>query len=96
VKGDPGKGKTILLCGIINELRSSIPKTALLSYLFCQATFSHLNSATAVLRGLLYMLITQQPSLASHIYKRYDLAGKRLFEDVNARVALTEIWVDVL
>ncbi|CAN9432099.1 unnamed protein product [Alternaria alternata] len=96
VKGDPGKGKTMLLCGIIDELRSSMPKTALLSYFLCQATFSHLNSATAVLRGLLYMLITQQPSLASHIYKRYDLAGKRLFEDANAWVALTEIWVDVL
>jgi hypothetical protein len=96
VKGDPGKGKTMLLCGIIDELRSSIPKTALLSYFFCQATFSHLNSATAVLRGLLYMLITQQPSLASHIYKRYDLARMRLFEDANAWIALTEIWVDVL
>ena len=91
VKGDPGKGKTMLFRGIIDELRSSMPKTALLSYFFCQATFSHLNSATAVLRGLLYMLIKQQPSLASHIYKRYDLAGKRLFEDANAWVALTEI-----
>ncbi|CAN9176700.1 unnamed protein product [Alternaria alternata] len=96
VKGDPGKGKTMLLCGIINELRSSMPKTALLSYFFCQATFSHLSSATAVLRGLLYMLIAQQPLLASHIYKRYDHAGKRLFEDANAWVALTEIWIDVL
>ncbi|KAK7183229.1 vegetative incompatibility protein HET-E-1 [Paraphaeosphaeria sporulosa] len=25
VKGDPGKGKTMLLCGIINELQSSMP-----------------------------------------------------------------------
>ncbi|CAN9427009.1 unnamed protein product [Alternaria alternata] len=96
VKGDPGKGKTMLLCGIIDDLCSSMPKTALLSYFFCQATFSHLNSATAVLRGLLYMLITQQPSLASHIYKRYDIARKRLFEDANAWVALTEIWLEVL
>jgi hypothetical protein len=96
VKGDPGKGKTMLLCGIIDELRMSMPNTTLLSYFFCQATFSHLNSATAVLRGLLYMLITQQPLLASHIYKRHDHAGKRLFEDANSWVALTDIWVDVL
>ncbi|CAN9468708.1 unnamed protein product [Alternaria alternata] len=96
VKGDPGKGKTMLLCGIINELGRSMPRTSLLSYFFCQATFSHLNSATAVLRGLLYMLIDQQPLLVSHIYKRYDLAGKHLFEDANAWIALTEIWIDVL
>jgi hypothetical protein len=32
VKGDPGKGKTMLLCGIINELQISKPQSALLSY----------------------------------------------------------------
>jgi hypothetical protein len=96
VKGDPGKGKTMLLCGIINELHSSLPRNGLLSYFFCQATDSRINSATAVLRGLLYMLMKQQPSLVSHIRKKHDYAGKTLFEDANAWVALTEIWVDVL
>ena len=57
VRGDPGKGKTMLLCGIIDELPHSMPKGALLSYFFCQATDSSINSATAVLRGLLYMLV---------------------------------------
>ncbi|KAF2022778.1 NACHT-domain-containing protein [Setomelanomma holmii] len=96
VKGDPGKGKTMLLCGVINELQSSIPQTALLSYFFCQATDSRINSATAVLRGLLYMLVHQQPSLASHVRKKHNHAGKSLFEDANAWVALTEIFADVL
>jgi hypothetical protein len=96
VKGDPGKGKTMLLCGIIDELHRSMPNTALLSYFFCQATDSRINSATAVLRGLLYMLVVQQPSLVSHVRKKYDHAGKSLFEDANAWVALTEIFVDVL
>jgi hypothetical protein len=96
VKGDPGKGKTMLLCGIIDELRSSMTRTSSLSYFFCQATDLRINSATAVLRGLLYMLVNQQPSLASHIYKKHDHVGKALFEDVNAWVALTEIFIDVL
>ncbi|KAF2022866.1 HET-domain-containing protein, partial [Setomelanomma holmii] len=96
VKGDPGKGKTMLLCGVINELQGSIPQTALLSYFFCQATDSRINSATAILRGLLYMLLHQQPSLALHVRKKYDHAGKSLFEDANAWVALTEIFADVL
>jgi hypothetical protein len=96
VKGDPGKGKTMLLCGLINELQSSMPSSALLSYFFCQATDVRINNATAVLRGLLYMLITQQPSLASHVRKKHDHAGKALFEDTNAWVVLVEIFEAVL
>ncbi|KNG48588.1 hypothetical protein TW65_04662 [Stemphylium lycopersici] len=96
VKGDPGKGKTMLLCGLINELQSSMPSSALLSYFFCQATDARINSATAALRGLLHMLVTQQPSLASHIRKKYDCAGKAMFEDANAWIVLTEIFEAVL
>lgn len=96
IKGDPGKGKTMLLCGIINELKKSIAKTDLLSYFFCQATDSRINSATAVLRGLLYLLVKQQPSLVSHIRKEYDHAGKALFENANAWVALSEIFTSIL
>ncbi|KAF1959412.1 WD40 repeat-like protein [Byssothecium circinans] len=96
IKGDPGKGKTMLLCGIANELMSSMAKTALLSYFFCQATDSRINTATAVLRGLLYLLVNQQPSLILHVRKKYDSAGKAFFEDTNAWVALTEIFTDVL
>ncbi|OAG06300.1 HET-domain-containing protein [Paraphaeosphaeria sporulosa] len=96
VKGDPGKGKTMLLCGIINELQSSMPQSALLSYFFCQATDARINSATAVLRGLLHMLVTQQPSLASHIRKKHDHGGKAMFEDANAWVVLVEIFKAVL
>ncbi|KAL5374687.1 hypothetical protein DPSP01_011778 [Paraphaeosphaeria sporulosa] len=96
VKGDPGKGKTMLLCGIINELSKSMTKTDQLSYFFCQATDSRINNATAVLRGLLYLLVNQQPSLVSHIQKKYDHAGKALFEDANAWVALSEIFTNIL
>ncbi|KAI1676385.1 WD40 repeat [Pyrenophora tritici-repentis] len=96
VKGDPGKGKTMLLCGIINELQASMPQSALLSYFFCQATDARINSAMAVLRGLLHMLLTQQPSLASYVRKKYDHAGKAMFEDTNAWVVLVEIFEAVL
>jgi hypothetical protein len=95
VKGDPGKGKTMLLCGIINELRKAADDVTV-SHFFCQATDSRINSATAALRGLLYMLVDQQPSLALHVRKKYDYAGRSLFEDANAWVALTEIFADVL
>ncbi|KAK7177557.1 Vegetative incompatibility protein HET-E-1-like protein 15 [Paraphaeosphaeria sporulosa] len=96
VKGDPGKGKTMLLCGIVDELEESTAWTALIAYFFCQATDSRINSATAVLRGLLYLLIDQQPSLVSHIQAKHDRAGKALFEDANAWVALREIFTNIL
>jgi hypothetical protein len=73
----------MLLCGIIDELEKSISKTALLSYFFCQATDSRINNATAVLRGLIFTLISQQLSLISYIRKKYDRAGKGLFKDAN-------------
>jgi hypothetical protein len=96
IKGDPGKGKTMLLCGIVDELNKPTVGTALLSYFFCQATDLRINKATAVLRGLIYMLIGQQPSLISYVRAKYDQAGKMLFEDANTWVALSEILTNIL
>ncbi|KKF92077.1 Vegetative incompatibility protein HET-E-1 [Ceratocystis platani] len=48
IKGDPGKGKTMLLCGIIDELERANQTSV--SYFFCQATNDRLNTATSVLR----------------------------------------------
>ncbi|KAI9778246.1 MAG: hypothetical protein M1839_008270 [Geoglossum umbratile] len=96
IKGDPGKGKTMLLCGIVNELKKSMAKADLLSYFFCQATDSRINNAMAVLRGLVYLLVDQQPSLISHMRKKHDHAGKALFVDANAWVALSEIFTNIL
>ena len=95
IKADPGKGKTMLLCGIVDELKKSTPP-GLLSFFFCQGTDSRINNATAVLRGLIYLLADQQPSLASHLRKKYDHAGKSLFEDANSWVALSDIFKNIL
>lgn len=93
IRGDPGKGKTMLLCGIVNELNKT---DALLSYFFCQASDERINSATAVLRGLIYLLVDHQPSLLSHVQKKYKDVGDALFKDVNAWSALSEIFLNIL
>ncbi|KAK2015457.1 WD40 repeat-like protein [Colletotrichum eremochloae] len=95
VKGDPGKGKTMLLCGIITELEKQ-SSDAVLSYFFCQATDTRLNNATAVLRGLIYLMLDQQPSLIERLRKKYDHAGRQLFEDVNSWDALSKILLLIL
>ncbi|KAM0547577.1 hypothetical protein ACHAPJ_010321 [Fusarium lateritium] len=51
IKGDPGKGKTMLLCGIVDRLDELTPN--LITCFFCQATENDQNNATAVLRGVI-------------------------------------------
>jgi hypothetical protein len=94
IKGDPGKGKTMLLCGIIDELEKG-PNSPL-SYFFCQATETQLSNAASVLRGLIYLLIIQQPSLISYIRSKHDVTGEKLFQGINVWVSLVEILTDML
>ncbi|PVH67321.1 NACHT-domain-containing protein, partial [Cadophora sp. DSE1049] len=102
IRGDPGKGKTMLLCGIIDKLEetasalSASGSSYLLSYFFCQATDERINSATAVLRGLIYLLADQRSALLQHVRKKYDDTGKALFVDTNAWFALSEIFINIL
>ncbi|KAM9874159.1 hypothetical protein BJF96_g573 [Verticillium dahliae] len=91
IKGDPGKGKTMLLCGIIDQLNSTPTKAGQPAYFFCQGTDARLNNAAAVLRSLIYFLIIQNPPLISYVQDQYDYAGKLLFEDANAWVALSRM-----
>ncbi|KIW10919.1 hypothetical protein PV08_10218 [Exophiala spinifera] len=77
-------------------MSKSIVNKAILSYFFCQATDSRVNNAVAVLRGLIYMLVCQRPSLISHVQEKYKHAGKDLFQDQNAWIALSEIFTNLL
>ncbi|KAL2015402.1 hypothetical protein VTK56DRAFT_5526 [Thermocarpiscus australiensis] len=95
IRGDPGKGKTMLLCGIIDELKTTAP-TANISFFFCQAADARINNATAVLRGLIHMLVTQQPALISHVRQSYDGFGKQRFEGPNSWVVLSKIFSRIL
>lgn len=83
-----------MLCGIINELGQKSDTNV--SYFFCQGTDKRINTGTAVLRGLLFLLCKQQHSLISHIRHKYDDAGGKLFEDTNAWFALSGIFKSIL
>lgn len=83
----------MLLCGIINEMRIPIAYTDLLSYTFCQAVDPRINSTTAILRELVYLVINQESLFISHIRKKYNHADKALFEDANFWAALSEIFI---
>jgi len=94
IKGNPGKGKTMMMIALVDELSrwlNASPGSGTLSYFFCQSTDTRLSSAVSVLRGLTYLLADQQKGLIQHIRKRYDRSGSRLFEDHNALEALWDI-----
>lgn len=93
IRGDPGKGKTMLLCGLIDELQPSTKLSGLenhisLSFFFCQATNSGLNNALAVLRGLIYLLVDQQPCLLSHLEDQPEYNASHW----NSRVAMEDLF----
>ncbi|KAJ5377104.1 hypothetical protein N7509_013990 [Penicillium cosmopolitanum] len=101
IKGNPGKGKTMLLCGIIDELyptsKLADPQAkTLLSFFFCQATIPKLSNAHAVLRSLIYMLVDTQPVLLSSIQKRFKDTGELRFRDAEVWVALCNMFSDIL
>jgi len=85
----------MLLCGIINELERFIVADGHrynLAYFFCQATDSRINSAVAVLRGVIYLLVYRQPRLLAYL-----LADRPIPEDDSvAWVVLAKILQDIL
>jgi nucleoside phosphorylase len=101
IKGDAGKGKTMLMIGIIDTLLRQVARSEkssaveALSYFLCQGTDSRLNNATAILRGIIYLLASEQPFLISHLRKKYDHAGPKLFED-SAFYILSNVFQQML
>ncbi|CAG8321056.1 unnamed protein product [Penicillium salamii] len=96
IRGNPGKGKTMLLCGIVEEMTRLHEKSATMAFFFCQGTDERINSATSVLRGLIYILVEKSRSLLRHVRSRYDSAGKDVFEDINAWSVLVSIFTQIL
>ncbi|EQB56566.1 hypothetical protein CGLO_03423 [Colletotrichum gloeosporioides Cg-14] len=91
IKGGPGKGKTMLLCGVIDELAAMGYKS---TFFFCQAADKRLNTATSVLRGLLFLILDQNPMLLDSIRHGYDRVGpgKQVFEDINSWEVLCRMF----
>ena len=87
----------MLLMGIIRELSSQSAKVApCVSHFFCQGTDTALNSATAALRSLIWLLLVQQPHLISHLRSKHKNAGASLFRDDSAFIALSTAFESVL
>ncbi|KAI1412286.1 hypothetical protein F5Y13DRAFT_199892 [Hypoxylon sp. FL1857] len=96
IHGEPGKGKTMLLCGIIYELQKQAHPSITVSYFFCQGTISQINNATAVLRGLIYLLLKAKQHIIPKLHNKCQTTNRDLLTNVDAWVPLSEILVELL
>ena len=64
ISGGPGKGKTMLSIFLTEELERVLQNTKdMLLFYFCSSEDGKRNTAVAVLRGLVYQIITKRPDL---------------------------------
>ncbi|KAF0637630.1 hypothetical protein FPSE5266_00722 [Fusarium pseudograminearum] len=97
IKGDAGKGKTMLICSIIESLEHDDHNDV--SYFFCQAGVPTMNNATSVLRGLIYGLARYHPHSAtalSYVRKEFDQIGDKMFGATNLWQTIRSILFAIL
>lgn len=88
ITGGPGRGKTMFLCGVINELLRRKREIPVLSYYFCRADRQSARTARSVLRGLLWLICDQSWGLTRRLREEYTNQGSGLFNDDDAIVAV--------
>lgn len=99
IHGDPGKGETMMMMTIIDEVIERLRERAgsnVLAYFFCENTNSKLNTTVSVLRGLIFQLVDQEKTLISHLRKEHDSKGPKIFEDENALDFLLKLLSNIL
>lgn len=95
LNGDPGKGKTMSVCGIIDHVRALSDSNTILSYFFCDASDSSLNNATSILRGIVYSLIFQNSTALSYVRERFKKLRKPLADLRLAWPVLQKIFIGI-
>ncbi|KAH6849626.1 quinon protein alcohol dehydrogenase-like superfamily [Chaetomium sp. MPI-CAGE-AT-0009] len=87
----------MLLCGVADELRGDVePRGDRLALFFCEAGNRNADNAVAILRGLIYLLISQQSGLISHVLSEHENVGSKLFEGPGAWYSLRAIFLALL
>ena len=70
IHGDPGKGKTMIVAAAIDELSRGLIHTSqsgALAFFFCQRTDERLNSAVAIVKGLIFSLVAQYKAVVDYL-----------------------------
>ncbi|KAF4344339.1 vegetatible incompatibility het-E-1 [Fusarium beomiforme] len=98
IQGDEGKGKTMLamyLTEQLEQLASCLPTETVL-YFFCNHGNINANSATAILRGLIWQLCRLRPNLIHHGIKRTVSVEGRVALATNSAETLWRILIAMI
>ncbi|KAM0664061.1 hypothetical protein ACQRIU_007062 [Beauveria bassiana] len=94
IKGPAGIGKTMVMIRIVRNLLKQ-RRVQNLAYFFCQSAKSNQNTATTIVRALLWMLLIQQPNLITHMQTKFQWAGKDMFEKDSTIRGLLEVFENI-
>jgi ankyrin repeat protein len=86
LEGAPGIGKTVLATFLVNELtkRAETTPDMTFAYYFCDNKHEDRKTATSILRGLIWQLLTQRNELFQHIMWDFESRQNGLFENFEA------------
>ncbi|KAF3913609.1 hypothetical protein ABW21_db0200032 [Orbilia brochopaga] len=80
------------------ERRFVDSKAIAISYFFCQATDNRLDNAMAVVKGLIFHLLSSNKhrTLIKHLKKEFDTSGPECFTGSNAPYALRRVFSEII
>lgn len=83
LSGAPGMGKTMLSIFLTQKVEARLGNRndMLLLYYFCDGRDERRNSAVCVLRGLIFQLMQQRPTMIKYLLQDYSLLKNTLFKE---------------
>ncbi|XXG97830.1 hypothetical protein Hte_004144 [Hypoxylon texense] len=99
VFGNTGGDKTMYSTALLRYLlhqQKVISESWRLAYFFCDTKTPKVGNATAVVKSLIWQLITQQPSLIKHLEKKHESTGRKRFDGPNDFVAMIGVLYEIL
>lgn len=96
MQGPGGTGKTMVMISIVrNLLEQRKVLWPNLAYFFCRSAKNNQNTAAAIVRSLLWMLLIQQPDLIKHIHAKFQWAGEGKFDTESAITGLSKVFENI-
>ncbi|MCJ1359347.1 MAG: hypothetical protein MMC33_009349 [Icmadophila ericetorum] len=89
ISGHPGSGKTILSAYLFDYLSTSeTPRSAQVTvcFFFCDEKIETQRDAKAILRSIIFQILSRRRRLIRHVKSAYDIQGSHLRDNFN------ELW----
>lgn len=96
IKGDAGKGKTMMSIGLIEELLQCKKSKSAVTYFFCQRGDTSLNTVESVVKGLIFRLFERQESVRRTLRKRWNVQQSCFENDIHRLENLWDIFLEML